>query len=1100
MSQEDVPARAANIHRSVASTIICNTATVESLRSYLLTAVDIVHRLKKGAEHSVPSKKNTHCAAQAKGRGSSAIKRLAVNVLEVAGEGGHIQLQPRKRFELATEVVNISLKALTEAIKTPPFQRKRTSLAGSSSNLSPNGETKSLSRTPMQPVCVNRTTQSPGKRSHSRRSSSTASLNQRLDGLKAQAECARIAFAALRSLQGCQGCPNLPVLQLETGMSALIGKLIALGFDELAFRELRILRRRLESFRDTSKSYVESTMERILYDDDGSNAKSETLACMLKYRNIGAKGPVLALIITSQLQALRILALIKDPSATESALKHLQLEVPYSPANLIQQHTLPAMPGSQDKRALQLESLDKLLMALCPSTSKSEDERNSKVGKALSPEVSLQLQCLVFRIRLIWWRLSGHQSNMVTELIDPFCRCLSAFQRRARRSRSVKYDIAKITYQMVANALEDEAGFHEGMFFVVHQTLAELAQDCLQEDEAIAWFQECGKSAVASRASPAEISTVACRLATLQLRIQDSCSTDGPSNILQDVTHSLRGNLQGGSVELDNLLIAVASLRKSAFQSFQKGHRPSSTNDTRVLSTFADECRDIVLLCVSFMVRYLGDGFAPGDNDRVLARREQRRTAVARFVGPTVQSVITIARLSAESDAEIWQRVESGLQDCFKLAIGVKTEIPNTNQESSEDKPNVHPFVSISNAYWIRYQHLERASADTKSLRKCLQMCIDVIKNRPLCERVAGHLSRKLEKRGRLFENMRQYKKAAEAYDEAISAQLRPSLLPTLRDAAATRSLQETLEDDVELETLSKFLLAYSRVSLKAAKEGEQLKTIYDPEELATDERGMILELQLQAIYSYDQDLTSIIRHHTDVLANTLLSLYSPNLFPVRRMRVVIRLLVFRLTRPNALDSNLQIQLLGDFIDDSSFAHSDAGLLRYLPYLTACRQVLVGLCHEIPDAEGIRTVISSWSSLVQDHQDWKSLKAQVDDITGWIMQLELLADYLEMQGLGLLKVLVLNISATIDEGATTIQNSVFASRLSELGIQWARLGYSGTAGLILHKAQRYIEASNASYEVVARWHLAYAEYALENVNLASWLVLPALRMSDNNMK
>ena len=1085
MTQKDLPVRATHIQRAVASTATCTAATVESLRSYLTPAVNAAHQRNNKVGKALPLKKDIHPAKQTKGTGSRARKQPLV-VREVSGAVGQDtpkpedNLQSTQRLKLATEVINASLKALTEAIKNPPLQTTEISLAGHSSHATLDNGSKSRSQNVLQPICGNRVTNSPGKHNQSPHSSST---DERLDGLRAQAECARIGFATLRSLQGVGGSPDLPFLQLETGMSALIGKLIALGFDEVAIKELRILRRRLETFGQTPDCSLTAVSDP-LEPENSSKSEPETVTCMLKYRNIHAKGPVLALIITSQLQILKILALRQDPSATEDALQHLRLDVPYSPAKMIQQQVEPGTSASPGKEALQLETLAKLVIALCPSASISEDHKSSKAGKTLSPVTSFQLQSLAFRIRLLWWEISGHQGNLMAELIDPFSRCLSAFKRRSRQDKKVKYELAKSTCEIILNSLQDVAGPHAGMLLNIHQTLADLAEDSLQKDEAMRWFRQCRASATMSGASLTRLCTVTCRFAALQLRALTPGSMNDALGSLQDAASSLRGNLQGDPADLDELLIAVASLRKLAFHSFQENHKPSSITTSQLSAMFTDECRDIVLSCVKFMVRYLGNGSSQGESDKAVARREQRRRAILQVANPTIESVAAVARLSARADQDVWQRLESGLRDCTRLVEGLE----QGTYIAEDDMPDSWGLAAISNAYWTRYLHLVRGAAESMNSIECLRTSIDIIKNRPNHEKVAGHLPKKLEKYAHLYENMREYKKATGAYKETLDAYMGTGFLLTLQESAATRSLQDVFENDAELGKMSKILLAYPRVALKAAEAGDDLKMFYDPEELAPAERGVFLEQQLQSVAAIllDHGSSPNSQHYMNVLANALLLLYSEDRFPVRRRRVLVRLLALRLTRPDALDNHLQDQLFLENTENFVVAHSDVGLLQYLPHLTASRRILISVCQPLPDIEGIKPIIDSWSRLVQEQRDLHTLKAHVCDIADWLMQLELLADYLEMQGLDLLRISVLNLLATVHEIAIPVQCSSLVSGLTELGIQYARLGYSGIAGITLHKAERYLETADLAYATVIRWHLSYAEYALVNGNLASW--------------
>ena len=80
---------------------------------------------------------------------------------------------------------------------------------------------------------------------------------------------------------------------------------------------------------------------------------------------------------------------------------------------------------------------------------------------------------------------------------------------------------------------------------------------------------------------------------------------------------------------------------------------------------------------------------------------------------------------------------------------------------------------------------------------------------------------------------------------------------------------------------MSKILLAYSRVALKAAEAGDDLKMFYDPEELAPAERGVFFEQQLQSVAAIllDHGSSPNSQHYMNVLANALLLLYSEDRF-----------------------------------------------------------------------------------------------------------------------------------------------------------------------------------------------------------------------------
>ena len=908
-----------------------------------------------------------------------------------------------------------------------------------------------------------------------------------MDGLRAQAECARIAFATLRSLQWHKGSTTaLPYLQLESGMSALIGKMLALGFDDIGLRELRILKRRLEASEVTPPGQGTAASAASWKGEEQSESKTETLAEILRFRNISARGQLLSLMVTTQLQVLKILALRKDPSAIEKALQHLQFSAPHSPANLIRQQQEPNVPESEVKVARQLESLAQALIALCP-TSSVTNGKSLPPGINISPEITFQIQVLALQVRSTWWQISGHQSNIAKEIVGPFAQCLANYSGRSRSSKAEKYEIATRAFENLKECVQNVKGFREEGLFSIYKLLAESAQDGSQHSQAIRWVRKAKECARESALSRVQSCNLNCRMASLELQLPDSEASEKLTSLLGDAAKSLEGDLQGESGELDELLLAVASLRRSAFCVFQSSHRFSNTKEKRAQASLIHQCSDIVLLCARFLVRYIGSGNSYEGCEKTLVRRDQRRKLGARFALSTIESVAAIARLSADSEAAAWDCLEIGLQDCSRLASSIADCSTIEYQATGEDN-RASPFLSISNAYWYRYQYLKRGATDVKACRECLLMSIRLIRDQSLCERLAGSLPLKLEKLGQLYEDIRDYEKAANSYEEALRMELESDLLQRALGTLALQSMATVLEPESELLPLCRKLSAYHRAASKAVDQGSRRPLFYDAKGLPPNERGVLLELQLVSLLSIlsAQSPTPKTYNALNDIGMLLLMTYEHDKFPVRRLRAKVRLLSSLLTAPGALKNDLTDILLEEPGKPAMETHFDMCLLSLQPHLLTCRCLLITLRQKPSNIKDLDSVIASWSKLIQGNVDWASLQAHVYDVADWLIQLEMLSEYLDMQGLELYRVSVLNIAILVHEAASPIQCSALVSKLSELGSQHVRLGYSALAGSVLHKAQRYLEASELSNKIRLKWHLSYAEYALGNRNFKTW--------------
>lgn len=1088
MTKKELPARADNIQRSVASTTACTPATVESLRSFLIPRECTIAQSKKPADKQPAPKAKANSVRPTGKAGARAKKQPVVDILELSGEAD-VGVKIQDRAVLATEVVNSTLRALSEAIKNPPARRRGAALQRTSSNASYNNGVNSRSQTPLQPLSVNRLASTPGEKGHLRRSSSALSINGRLVGLQAQAECCRVAFAGLRLIQGQEGSPPIPHLQLESGMSALIGRLITLGFEDLAAKELRILKRRLEIALGDSVHHKATTPIVPPSKNNAAEPKTDTLVDLLRFSRLKAEGPLLDLMVTTQLQTIKILVLKRDSSMIEAALQHLRLEIAHSPANMIQQQIKSDLPKSRDKAAHQLESLAQSLIAMCPCSFSVEDCKSSKSSKCLAPHAAFELQTLALQIRTVWWRISGHRIDLSRELINPFHQYLSDFNCRSMMDKRQKYEVAMSAFDYIAGFSRQSAGFHEAMLLKVFQVFADLAQESSQYIEASRWIETSKSSARECGLSQIRICILDCRLANNLIRASCSESRDHLLENLQVAARSLAGNLQGESSELDELLITIASLRRSAYSVVQGAHRQPKDDRTQLSSVHVEMCSDIILLCVKFLLRYLGMGSNKKEDGKTIAQREHRLGLAAQAARPVIESIAAIASLSARATLDDWSKLDKGLRNCLALTMILKSA-ESDEKEPLADAKRGHssPFASISNAYWYRYSHLKQSGADVKSLRGCLQLSIDSLKNASPCEKTLGRLSSKLEKYAQLCESLRDYGKATETYQEAIGCHVVDGLLTKAAETAVTRSMPNALEENGELGPLLRSLVAYPRAAIKASAQGCLLNMFYDDDKLCDRERGVLLEQQLIVLSNLlqDQGSSTTTSMALKAVSRTLLELYTEEAYPVRRFRVLVRLLAVLSANSGVLDDAQQEQVLRKPPDVSRKPHQDIGLLDYLPHLIACRNILVGLSQDTLSVERIEAVMADWSRLLQDHPDWIALQLQVYNIPDWLSLLELLADYLEMKGLELTRVSVLHVIVTIQEASLSVQCSSLVSGLSELGLQYSRLGYSGAAGFVLSKAEKYLSVSDVPARIALRYQMAQAEVAHANGNLKRW--------------
>ena len=191
-------------------------------------------------------------------------------------------LAPKERYALTTEIVNISLKVLTDAAKSHPNTDKATS----------NSVSNTPQRSSRSPCTADRALQvragnaTPVKIANLKSKDDLRSpakptehgLSQNATDWTAIAECSRLAFSHLRSVNPDKlGVKGLPKLQLEKGMVALAGKLSLLHLDNLAAKELHAAKKRFLALQSADQRKAAASSK--TGDKDSLASSTNTQSC-----------------------------------------------------------------------------------------------------------------------------------------------------------------------------------------------------------------------------------------------------------------------------------------------------------------------------------------------------------------------------------------------------------------------------------------------------------------------------------------------------------------------------------------------------------------------------------------------------------------------------------------------------------------------------------------------------------------------------------------------------------------------------------------------------------------------------------------------------
>ncbi|KAI5197644.1 hypothetical protein E4T39_07208 [Aureobasidium subglaciale] len=881
-------------------------------------------------------------------------------------------LTPQERYKLATDVVNVSLKVLNDATKTSP----------SSPSQSPSSK-KVLS-----------------------------------SGLATIAECARLAFSHLRSTRPCTD----DSLQLEMGMLALVSKLVALGLDTLAMKELRILKTCIhQRCGENSQALV---------------AEKETLATLLHLECRTTDVKILSLAISYHLNVLRLVANSGRPATVEASLTHLLLDNDISPGALVLQHA--AKSQDRNKAGRQLDTLSKLVLSLCPSPSASADQAARSSKSHAPPETIFRLQTTALLMQTKWWPLVGHKANLEKELYQPLVRYLDAFRRRSDDRSPQAYRQALDCVGSIID-LDKPKPTIATSSLALCTSLSALAESFEMFDEALSYTESL--STTSDYAFESDL-TLLCTIRSLALALEREDDPD-LAFLRKRVTScktAIDSDTRSVHLSLDELLVELAKLRKTTIRLLTQSVEKQSGSEVDELAfelcavTFL--CTDVLFWCLRRAAGDIGS-----------------ESVASRLVVSFVSSSIFACRTLSSSSTHV-ETIQGALEVCNELL------------ELRSDQDAEHLVVNISNLYWRCFQLLASASqAPSSQAIKCLQASIEILRGRAPVHQEAGFFAAKLEKFGSIA-------KSCSIFAESIRIQLRAGILCDLAQDASIRPLAAMLESRPKAQLLRRNLYEYHTL---AAKDPDFI-SFFDDTTINLVERATLLEIQL---VFFEEDLFKPshrrrIAADLQYLCGHLLNIYAQGSHPLRRARVCTRILRYSKDFPGLInDKTARDALTCKIVQDS--LGQDNGLESYAPYLAASLSLAQTLHASKGPAENITLSVQSLSALLKPMDTWESVTKVVDDVGALTSDLRFAASFLVMKGKNDLCLEALQVLFHVTHLNPDLEPSSALVISSQLALQYLRMGYSSEACRILDKEETMSSQMGVSVLAKLEWHLTKAE-------------------------
>ncbi|KAJ4292216.1 separin protein [Collariella sp. IMI 366227] len=1044
----DTPlAQADAVRSAVSSVATCSPATTALLKSLLLPKDDSSTVDEPNSRAASRTANTTRTRANTATRAPS---RRAKQTPSPTENG----LSIREKAALATHVVNATLKALGEAAKPVAVPATPARRPASDEDLVKTATKNAIRRSssvpmsPLQPRSLNRQATSPVTTKHARSPSKPTNNTNLLSTV----ECARVALAVLRQLPA-SGKVSLPELQLESGMSALVGRLISLNLQEQAIKELRILKKKLEGPTETKKTAKPTTAE--------AKTAAQVFSELLDFGSVKASGSRLLLVVATQIQILRVLAMTKRPSAIEAVISHLRQDQATSPVNLL---LTAAKESGADvgKIARQMETLAQCLLSLTPSVASKDDSLGQEARLSISPATAFEFQALAFEARLSWWKLAKHKGDAEKDILVPLSRCLGTYIRRTSESPKSSYAVcanifSRIQKQLQSQGLQPSKG-SKHPHAAICQTLATLARDAQEFPDAVSWATKLCDLVDSKTESIAKTCSLAAQLLSLHLKQPAKYISD--DKLLQEVVAGIQGPLRGDTAELDELLTNICAARKATMHfllAISKGgdnvlQPPPSTKD--LLETF-------VLQCPRFCLRWLGKPPGPKGSTKDYLRYDQRRQLMIQYLQHILDSAFMTIKTSLDQSRLSWDLMDSILSDCTTL-------LEYTGNLATSEASSSY-YVKISHFYYMQYSSLRQQSTDAKDPAplRALRRSVDCVKHRTGAEKEKAQLTLKLERLADLARTLGRVEEALGALQTIRTSSLEDGVLAAITRKLSSDSPAVIWTRDEKAEGFSRTLLAISKM--------EQVWLDWTVD-LPEEERAAALEHRLRFIVPREgsRETGATLEHP---VVDALLRMYIPTRYPVRRLRVLLVLLSSALGNMDSAPELLAVAKDAAQVGEKGDLGEDAGLVGFLPHMKAMYGSLAAAVEAYSDSKALDGSITDWRAIIAKCQDRAALEKAVDDVPGLLDHLQSIADFLRMKGRDTMLATVLELITDISRVAEGPSAEEIVQHNSCLALQYTTLGQSTKAEEAFLKAQGHI-TDQLRGEALANFHLAFSEHFL----------------------
>ena len=1002
-------AEADAVRAAVQATTACGNSTISKLARLLGLSNDstdaggvgkpIVGRIPKPPAKPISTKRTT-------------TKRTADTL--VKNQSTESSLTSKQRVRLATDVVNATLKVLTEQAKATTADRPIKSALDKSQACAQTHNRAVRQCSPLAEI-IN---QSVRLEKHDK-PLPFPQTGGHADGLESIVECSRLAFRYLRTqAKEDVGNQSTSVVQLQAGMLAMIGKLILLGYDTVAIRELYLLKPLIQD---------RSTAELAL---PANNKEALASLLAINFQHATSTGQM-NMVVSFQNHVLRLVMSTRSPTIIAAVAPLLEPSDSKSPCAAILQSIETGTDPA--KAARQLEQHAQTVLALA----RSLDEAR--------PESSLRLRASALGIRKTWWPLAAHQVDLEEEIYRPLIQDLTSFWRCCNSTAKDKYQVVlEIQQKLIPNvATTDttESAMGRHAFANTMSMMAEAAEQC---EDAKFWNQ-C--SMIKHDTNAATVDAVsAVRAALLELELLVASGKSLPTGWLPQFNASLEIVTKKLS-ETQQLVSELAQIRKVALKRLSAAMNANKKN-----SPFSSDQSSLCIIQFK-LVRAV---------ERLSSSEQTARAVTVKVSQSFIESAIFAAKLWLASD------------HCVEEIQDVSYRCAHLLQLQHADHGNLH--VQMSNLYWLLFQKATQSAlqAPTSPLTyllestKLLEACNEADQN-------DGMLAMKLERLSSLYLQSGSYPEAFKTLTQALMLCKHAYTIRTLAERSRAEPLPKLLDALDGARSLQRLLSSHYEAALRV----KSASTVFNNKRLPADSQVTLLMIQLPLLERHlgERIVPPSVVHDLDTTLDTLLNIPTEERQPLRGMQIRTRLLSIAIRNPTIVSKSL-VQDALDFRFDISSMTDDQDLLKYSQHVSRSYNYAKALLAENMSCLEILSVLEHWGVMLDISTSRSALEQNIDDLDAWAGLLKSGISILRSKGEARLALLTERLLWRLMRLDDDLDRTEFLAQQTSLARSFLQCGFSKPAVQLLSMPAHRNGGAAVSVTMKADTHLARCEVAL----------------------